>query len=215
MARKKLRDTQIKAPFSGWIKQRLVAPGQHLKVQAPVFSMVDVNRLRFTAEVPDRIAPWIKAGNAVELHIEAYPDRSFEGKISRIGPSSSPESRTFTVEALIDNSQNLLKPGFFAKATIATGKQDSILTVPADAVSFAYGVYKLYAVKGDEISLQDVQLGDRFGDEVELIEGGKEHQRVAVSNLARLKDGTKVEIGNGKPSGSSGRRSPADQGGGA
>src|SRR5262249_1586766 len=98
-------------------------------------------------------------------------------------------------------SQALLKPGFFAKATIATEKRDSILVAPADAVSFAYGVYKVFAIKDDEISMQDVRVGDHIGDEVELIEGAKEHQKIAVSNLARLKDGTKISVGEGKGGG--------------
>jgi len=197
LARKKLRDAQVKAPFDGWIKQRTVAPGQYLRVQAPVFVLVDVNPLRFTASVPDRVAPWIKAGNAVQLRVEAYPDRTFDGKISRIAPSSDEQNRTFTVEALIDNSQDLLKPGFFAKADLETGKVDSILTAPANAVSFAYGVYKIYAIKNGSIEMRDVQVGEHFGDEVELISGAREHDRIALTNLAKLKDGVKVSVGGG------------------
>lgn len=209
LARKKVRDAQIKAPFAGWIKQRTVAPGQYLRVQAPVFTVVDVNPLRFTAEVPDRVAPWVRVGNSVELHIEAYADRTFEGKISRIGPSSSQESRSFTIEALIDNSQDLLKPGFFAKADIETGKRDSILTAPATAVSFAYGVYKIYVIKNGEIEMRDVQVGEHFGDDVELITGAREHDPIAVSNMARLKDGTKVSTGAGNE-GQRSRAAPAE-----
>src|SRR5207302_883173 len=83
-AERQLRDAEIRAPFDGYIQKRLVSLGEYVKVQTPVMSVVRVNPLKVTAEIPERMAPWIKIGQSVELHVDAYPDKTITGKVSRI-----------------------------------------------------------------------------------------------------------------------------------
>ena len=194
LARKKLHDAQIKSPFAGWIKEKMVSPGQYLRVQAPVFTVIDSNPLKFTADVPERMAPWVTVGNSLQLRVDAYPGRTFSGKISRINPASKEQSRSFLIEAIIENQQGLLKPGFFAKTSIATQKKDIALLVPADALLFNYGVYKLFAIDGNQISARDVTIGERIGNDVEIISGVKEDELVAVTDLSKLNDGMEVAV---------------------
>ena len=193
LARKKLQDTEIRAPFSGWVKQRLVAPGQYLRVQAPVFTIVDNNPLKFTAQVPERMASWVKVGSGVQLRIEAYPDRTFSGKVSRVSPASSLQTRSFSIEALVDNSNEILKSGLFAKASIATDKKDTIKTVPSAAITYKYGVYKLFVIQDHKALSREIRVGDTIGDEVEIIEGANEKEIIALSNLDSLNDGMEVQ----------------------
>ncbi|OGQ58288.1 MAG: hypothetical protein A3J24_10100 [Deltaproteobacteria bacterium RIFCSPLOWO2_02_FULL_53_8] len=194
LARKKLQDTQIKAPFAGWIKEKKVSPGQYLRVQAPVFTIIDSNPLKFTADVPEKMAPWIKVGNALKLQVDAYPEKTFVGNISRINPASKEQSRSFSIEAIIANQEGLLKPGFFAKTSIATQKKDVALIVPVDALFFNYGVYKVFAIDGNRISARDVTIGDKVGNDVEILSGVKENDLVAVADLPQLNDGMEVDV---------------------
>ncbi|MBI3895501.1 MAG: efflux RND transporter periplasmic adaptor subunit [Acidobacteria bacterium] len=193
LARKKLRDAQIKSPFSGWVKERLVSPGQYLRVQAPVVTVFNGNPLKFVTSVPERMAPWVTAGNTLQLQVEAYPGRIFTGRISRVNPASNEQNRSFSIEAIIENREGLLKPGFFAKASITTQKKDAVLIIPADALFFNYGVYKVFTIDENRISTQNVTIGDKVGSEVEILSGVQENDLVAVADLAKLNEGMEVE----------------------
>jgi membrane fusion protein (multidrug efflux system) len=180
LADKKLRDTVIRAPFEGQVKQRMVSPGQYVKVQTPVMVVVDNDPVRVRLKVPEKMAAWVAVGQEVDVRVEAYPGRSFAGKISRMNPSVDPETRSLEVEALLANERGLLKPGFFARASIASSHVDTALLVPKEALRYLYGVYKVYAVDQEKLRETEVKLGSREGDAAEIVEGLKEGDRVAV-----------------------------------
>jgi RND family efflux transporter MFP subunit len=144
------------------------------------------------ADVPEKMAPWVRVGNAVELRVEAHPDRVFTGKVSRVSPSVDEQKRTFAVEALIPNGQNLLRPGFYAKAVIQTQKRERVLSIPVRAVIYAYGSNKAFVINGGKVAARDLKLGERFGDTVEVVEGLQGDEQVALSELDRLDNGTPV-----------------------
>ncbi len=111
LQRKKLRDTTVKAPFAAYIKERQATAGQFVRANSPLFTLVKIDPIRLRIEVPERMAPWIKVGQKADVKLEAFTERTFEGKVWRISPSVDPTKRTFVVEALIQNPQNELKPG--------------------------------------------------------------------------------------------------------
>lgn len=194
LAKKKLRDAQITAPFSGFVKERNVTLGQYLKVQAPVITIVNVDPMRVRLKIPEKMAAWIPVGQSVTTSVEAYPDRTFVGKISRINPTVDPQTRTFDAEALIENHQGLLKPGFFVKSTIVSSKTDHVILVPQKALTYAYGIYKVYQVKGDKLKESEVRLGDHIGDDVEVVQGISESAKIAIaSGDQELKDGIRIK----------------------
>jgi len=196
LAKKKLNDSTIQAPFGGFIKERTVAEGQYLKVQTPVMTIVDVDPLRVRLNVPEKMTTWIKNGQLVTLTVEAIPGREFKGKIWRINPVVQQQTRMFEVEALIDNHDFVLKPGFFVKASFPSDKVDSILTVPQDAPVFLYGVYKVFLIENGILHEREIKLGEKIGDHVEVISGLNPNDVIAISDPAHpLRDGQSVETG--------------------
>lgn len=193
LQRKKLRDTTIRSPFAAEVKERQVNVGQFVRPNTPVFTLVKTNPIRLRIEVPERMAPWIKTGQIAEVSLEAFQDRRFQGKVWRISPTVEQSKRTFIVEALIPNPNGELKAGSFAKARLPTNKFDRIKLVPAQSVNYVFGTNKAYVVHGGSIEAREVKLGDRFGQDIEIIEGLNEGERVATTQLARLDTGTKVE----------------------
>ena len=194
VASKKRGDAVIRAPFGGHVKDRMVTAGQYLKVQSPVMVIVNTDPLRVRLKVPEKMAGWIAVGQPVTLAVEAYPDRSFEGTISRISPSVDPQTRSFDVEALIQNHDGILKPGFFVKSRIASGQVVTMLLVPFQAVRYTYGVYKIFTVQGGSLKEREVKLGDRAEDAVEIVEGLTDRERVAVPETGHEpRDGAPVE----------------------
>jgi RND family efflux transporter MFP subunit len=199
LAKKKLRDTSIRAPFDGFIKERAVTVGQYLKTQMtaiPVFTIVNVDPMRVRLKVPEMMATWVPVGQPLTLTVEALPDRTFSGKIWRINPSDDPQTRTFDVEALVENHQRLLKPGFFAKASITSTKIEKVLFIPRRSVTYAYGIYKAYVVKGNKLKEIEVKVGDQSGDDIEVLEGVQEGDHLAVAAEGQelaLKDGLAIK----------------------
>jgi len=194
LADKKLRDTLIRAPFAGQVKERMVSPGQYVKVQTPVMAIVDTDPLRVRLKAPEKMAAWIAVGLPVKVQVEAYPDRTFVGRLSRINPSVDPQTRSFEVEALLDNKDGLLKPGFFARASIASNQVDKALLVPQDALRYLYGVYKVFTVEQSALKETEVKLGARNGQEVEVVSGLRDGARVAVPVEGQeLRDGARLE----------------------
>jgi multidrug efflux pump subunit AcrA (membrane-fusion protein) len=194
LANKKLNDSVIRAPFGGRIKERGVTQGQFLRVQTPVMVVVSLDRLRARLKVPEKAAASVHVGQKVSVSVEAYPDRRFEGEVSRINPSVDPETRAFEVEALLENREDELKPGFFAKATIASDSVERAIFVPADALQYVYGVYKVFAVQDGKLRETEVKLGEREGDRVEVAEGLTAGESVAIPVRGQeLRDGAPVE----------------------
>jgi RND family efflux transporter MFP subunit len=194
LADKKLRDTVIRAPFGGQVKDRMVSPGQYVKVQTPVMVIVDSNRLRARLKVPEKMAGWVAVGQPVKVLVEAYPDRAFEGTVWRMSPSVDPVTRSFDVEALLENGEGLLKPGFFARASIVTSRVDQALVVPQEALRYLYGVYKVFRVEKSALRETEVKLGPQEGSSVEIVSGLKDGERVAVPlEGEEMRDGAPVE----------------------
>src|SRR5436190_1430229 len=96
----------VRAPFAGQIKERSVTQGQYLKVQTPVMVIVNIDPLRVRLKVPEKLAAWVHEGQEVTIAVEAYANRTFKGKVTRINPSVDQQTRAFEVEALIENHDN-------------------------------------------------------------------------------------------------------------
>jgi RND family efflux transporter MFP subunit len=194
LADRQFRDTQIRAPFDGYIEKRLVNLGELVKAQMPVIAVVRVDPLKIIAEIPEKMAPWIKDGQPVELHVDAYPQRTFEGKVSRISPAVNTATRAFPFEALVPNRDAVLKPGTFARVHIESGREDQVLTLPYNALQYRYGVNRVFVVDNDKLNQRELKVGDRLGERIEILAGVKAGDRVAVTDVEKLVDGAKVTV---------------------
>jgi RND family efflux transporter MFP subunit len=197
LAQKKLGDAAIRAPFPGSIKTRNVHPGEYVRVQSPVMVIVRTDRLRVRLAVPERWAGWVKNGATADLHVEAFPGETFQGRISRINPAVAQDSRTFEAEALLVNLDERLKPGFFVQASIPSEKEEKTIFLPERAVNYRYGVYKVFLLNGNRVSERQIrpagQTEDDRGRRFEVAEGLKPGDRVAVAISGDLHDGATVQ----------------------
>ena len=197
LAQKKLGDATIRSPFPGSVKTRSVHPGEYVRVQSPVIVVVRTDRLRVRLAVPERWAGWVRNGAMVDLHVEAFPSETFQGKISRINPAVAQDSRTFEAEALLGNLDGRLKPGFFVQASIPSEKEEKTIFLPERAVNYRYGVYKVFLLNGNRVSEKQIrpagQTEDEHGRRFEVAEGLKPGDRVAVAISGDLHDGATVQ----------------------
>lgn len=194
LADRQLRDAFIRAPFDGSIQKRMVSVGELVKAQMPVMTVVRVDPLKVLAEIPERMAPWIRVGQPVVLRVDAFPDRTFDGTVARISPAVNTQTRTFSFEASAPNSGRILKPGTFARVRLETALVEKVLTIPYKAMQYRYGVNRAFVVKGDTLAAQELKLGDRHDDRMEIAEGLKPGDLVAITDVDNLSDGQKVSV---------------------
>lgn len=195
-AQKKLKDTVISAPIEGSVSKRFVSAGEYVKVAAPLFTLVQDHPLKLQGMIPERFAPEIQTGQAVGVRVDAFAGRVFKGKLTRISPSVEVANRSFLVEALVDNPERRLKPGFFGDASIFTRVDPNALTVPLQALVTFAGVSKVFVVGNNNVARERVvQVGVRVGgNEIEITKGLKPGELVVVSGLTRLTDGAAVKV---------------------
>lgn len=197
LAERQLRDTMIRAPFDGYVQKRLVQLGEYVKLQAPVISVVRMDPLKLTAEIPEKMAPWVSVGQTVELRVDAYPDLAVSGTISRISPAVNTATRAFAFEARVPNEKALLKPGSFARVHIESGKEDRVMTLPYGALQFRYGTTRVFIVHDGQLVAREITVGDRVGDRIEVVEGMNAGESVVTSDVDKLVDGQKVSVDAG------------------
>jgi multidrug efflux pump subunit AcrA (membrane-fusion protein) len=194
LAGRQLRDTEIRAPFEGYVEKRLVNLGELVKAQMPVMAIVRLNPLKVIAEIPEKMSPWISDGRPVDLHVDAYQDRTFTGKVTRISPAVNTATRAFSFEALVPNPDAVLKPGTFARVHVEIGKVDQVLTLPYAAIQYRYGVNRVFVVDNNKLSVRELAVGERLGDRIEIVSGVKEGEHVAMTDVETLADGIPVAV---------------------
>src|SRR5436190_12954763 len=155
--------------FGGYVKVSLVNVCELVKTQTPVMSIRRVDPLKVVAEIPERMAPWVHGRDVVELHVDAYPDRTFNGTVSRISPAVNAATRAFPFEALVPNKDAVLKPGTFARVHIQSGKVDDVLTLPYATLQYRYGVNRVFVIEGDKLAARELKVGERLGDRIEIL----------------------------------------------
>ena len=194
LAQKKLADATITAPLAGFIKERPATAGQFLKANSPVVTIVQSSQLKLRADVPESAVAYMRIGRPVQFHVDAFPDRMFEGKITRLSPAVDQQSRTLKLEALVQNAYGALKPGFFARVTIQTDRKDKTLVIPIESLIAVSGIEKVFVVDNGKIAERVVRSGARVAGAVEILEGLNEGELVAKNNLSGLQQGREVSV---------------------
>ena len=193
LARKNLSYAVIPAPIDGFVNERTADLGEYVSPQQKVATIVRTNPLRIRIDVPEQAIPEVKVGQSVSITTSAWPDKNFAGRIARIAPNVTAASRTLTVEAEIENSNNALKPGQFATVRILQERAEPAVLIPARAVLSDAGVNRVYVIKDGHAEQRLVQTGQTEGDLIEIRNGIAADEQVATSNLQQLTDGIAVK----------------------
>lgn len=194
IAQKALSDTVIRAPYSGYISNRPVAVGEYVTSASVIVTLLRTNPIKLQAQVPEAEAPFIRPGMSVSVEVEAFPQRRFAGRVVAVNPAIDPASRSAIVEAEIENGDNALRSGMFAKVRILRGQGQRVVLVPRAAVLRDQSTqsYRVFVVQGGVARLRVVQLGEEEGDMVQIISGVNDGEVVATSNLPQLYEGAKI-----------------------
>ena len=137
LAKKKLADTVIRAPVAGSVAERVVQPGEFIRENTPVVTIVAMNPLKLKTAVQEKFAGVIRPGQPVQFEVEAFPDETFTGRVAFVSPAVDQATRTFAIEAIDANDDRRLKPGFFPKGIVGTKLDEYVTACPIRPVHVA------------------------------------------------------------------------------
>jgi RND family efflux transporter MFP subunit len=191
LARQQLSDTNVVAPFDGIVQERKASVGEYLAAGAPVVSIVRVNPLRFRAEVPERDAGNVRAGQQVRVMVEGSP-KAYAGRIVRLSPTITEQSRVLIVEAEVGND-GTLRPGSFARADIVTSDTSMAVTIPTTALVNFAGIEKVILVQNGKALEKSITTGRRINEWTEVLAGINVGDTVVLSP-GNLQSGAAVQV---------------------
>jgi membrane fusion protein (multidrug efflux system) len=158
-----------------------------------ILSLHDVETVRTLIEVVEKDVPLVRIGQKAEVRAEAYPDRVFEGTVTRIVQALNRATRTMTVEVDLPNKDHMLKGGMFARVEVLVGKHARAVQIPIDAVSRLEDVQYVYIVRDGQAQRVEVEIGLRDENRVEITKGLNGSEEVIVSGKDLVHDGTPVQ----------------------
>jgi len=193
----RLAKTAIKAPFSGVIGLRSVSVGDYVKEGADIVNLESIDPLKVDFRVPEVYMRQIKAGQALEVTLDAYPGKTFEGRVFAVNPLLDAAGRAVVIRAQVKNADASLRPGMFARVRLITSESADALVVPEEALvpqgteQFAYKV-----VDGRAVRVK-VDVGQRREGTAAVLGGLSAGEVVVVAGHQRLRDGVPVAVKGG------------------
>lgn len=197
-----LRDTSVAAPFAGDIVKKNVEPGSFVGPGLPVFALANTDTVKIVIGMPDTTVRSIRLGQPVDVAVDAFANRSFRARITRIASAADAKTRNFEVEVAIPNRDHALKVGMIGSlhlAIDAADSEDGALHVPLSAMVEAndgkYGVFVVAAAEGGKIAkLRPVEIGGVTGTDISIVNGLALGDEVITTGATLLKDGQRVEV---------------------
>lgn len=189
-----LENTTLVSPISGYVTARNYDNGDMVGGM-PIFVVQQINPVKVTISVSESLYSYIKKGMAVEVELDALPEKKFQGKVSRITPLIDAATRTFDVEVSVANGQELIKPGMYARVVMNYGSRKNVVVPDVSVVKqLGSGDRYIYVYQADgTVKFQKVELGRRMGAEYEILSGIADGDEVVTSGQVALKNGSAVE----------------------
>jgi HlyD family secretion protein len=209
-AQTQLSDTEIKAPVSGTVLQRIVERGEMVTPSAigesgartSVVALADLNDLQIELDISQADFARLKMDQRVEIIPEAFPNLKYSGFIAEIAPEANRAKATVQVKVKVEDPDDQLRPemnarvNFLAEASPTDGKAVSRIMVPKEAVVRKSDKAVVFVIKGNKVELRSIRVGDEVGGFFQVLEGLSGGESIATTGADKLNDGDRVKIGS-------------------
>lgn len=183
--------TRILAPINGIITSKPVDLGGTVFPAQPLMTIEDDSSYLLELAIPESLAARVKPGSPVQVTLDALGN-SFEAGIAEIVPSVDPASRTFTAKIALERKP--VKSGMFGRATISMGTTGNAITLPKKALFERGAMASVWVLDKDNIArMRIIKAGRTVGERLEILSGVSEGERVVVSGVEKVSEGSKVE----------------------
>jgi RND family efflux transporter MFP subunit len=194
ISREKLTRTKVYSPLNGAVKEKKISVGDYVRNGTPLLQLIRVNPLKLNFTVSEKDAASIKIGQEVAFSVDAYPAKQFKGRVNLLYPHVEEKTRTLQAEALVPNSDRLLKPGFFVRTLIYTEAPREVILAPITALLYDNSVIRVFVADGNKARERILKIGGKYGEFVEVLEGLKEKEQIVVVGQNNLSEGVKVNV---------------------
>lgn len=185
-------DMIIRAPRAGVIGFRQAEAGSMAQAGQKLLSIVDNSKIYVDCPVSEKDIGQVALGASAKVSVDSL-GKVYDGKVIYISPSMETATQAFTVRLALDAADECLKAGMFARTEMVVLLRKAALAVPKEAVISLNGKDRVFVIDGkQQVQERVVKLGFRNDSSVEILDGLQEGEKVAVTNLARLKNGSKV-----------------------
>ncbi len=199
-AEKQLSDSRISAPFNGRIEERMVSAGELVNPGIPVLRLVNLDRVRINAGVPERFINDIREGAPVTVSLRSYGGEELASEVRYAGSLIVPETRTFPIEVVMDNADGLLKPEMVVNLSVTRKIWEDVLLVPRTALVRDEDGLQLFVVSQDgdfkKAVARRVVTGASSGAMIVIEEGLEPGDEVVVAGQTNVSDGDFVKVQN-------------------
>lgn len=194
LARQALEKSVIRAPQAGIVAERAVQPGQHVGLNARMFSVVDLSELEFAATVPVSQVGAIRIGQSVQLRAEGS-EAEATGRVERIAPTADAATRMIPVYIRVKNPDGALKGGMSVQGEVQLAEQPQTLTLPREALRQTAGRTTVLVVANGKAEERAVETGlvDEASGRVEIRTGVQPGETVILARVA-LQPGQAVSL---------------------
>jgi membrane fusion protein (multidrug efflux system) len=201
LAKAKLAESVITAPFAGTITKVHVRPGALAIAKSPLIELTDLSSVVARFAVPESVAASVGPGMVLEFKLDAYPGKAFDGKVVRVYPDLDRRMRTRTVEARVNPYAGLM-PGMFGRLKLNLETAHDAIVLPAEAIiTTPAGRKAAFVVKDGKAMRRLVETGIEDGSRVQIVSGINPGDQVIVSGNEKLKDGAFVSLAGAEKSG--------------
>jgi membrane fusion protein (multidrug efflux system) len=185
----------VTAPFAGTVNARMIERGALVSPTTALFKISAVDPVRVFVQVPQDVAPSVRADVPAQVTVREYPGRTFEGKVARSAGSLDPATRTMNTEVRVPNPKGELFGGMYAQVALTLPSPHRVFEVPATAViNDARGMRIAIVTADSKLKLVPVVVERDTGSTIEIATGVTENDRVVKLGDAQLVDGRTVEV---------------------
>ncbi len=182
----------IVSPVDGIVARKMAEEGNMANPGLPLLTLESTGRMKVIAHLGEKDVSMVKAGDQVNISISSLTDARFTAPLARVIQSANPGSRTYDMEAYLDNTQGRLKSGMFARVTVPVGTRQAILVNTAAVIKRGQ-LTGVWIVDGQSIiHLRWIRLGHEIGDQVEVLSGLNGGETIVLSSEAPLAEGDKA-----------------------
>ncbi|MCF7561591.1 efflux RND transporter periplasmic adaptor subunit [Sabulilitoribacter multivorans] len=166
----------VYATVSGIVTEKLVEQGDYIKQGQPLLKIANLNTVWANFDMYENQIDHFRKGQEVMISTNAYPNKEFKGQVDFIDPVLNTKTRTVTLRVVLNNREDIFKPGMFVTANIerVSNSNDEVLTIPASAVLWTGERSVVYLKANPDqaiFEMREVVLGNQVGNEYEVLEG--------------------------------------------
>lgn len=194
LAKARLEKMSIAAPFDGIAGLRKVSIGNYLSPGTDIVNVEQIDPLKIDFRVPELFLPSVKDGATIAVTVDAFPGRTFAGRIYAIDPLIDQAGRSIVVRARIENPDDILRPGLFARVTLTLAVRENAIFVPEQSIIPIGDKAFVYRVVDGKIANTPVKLGLRRNARVEVLEGLSPGDLVVTAGQLKVQDGRAVTV---------------------